>query len=475
MLDPHQKALEVNLDPTTYGTFAEIGAGQEVARWFFRVGGASGTVAKTISAYDMDVSDAIYGPCGRYVSRQRLQTMLDREFHLLVARLGGKRGATTRFFAFANTVAARSYSRPDDAHGWMGIKFEAAPTAEPSQILMHVRLLDRENVAQQEALGIVGVNFVHAALRCGEDREALLAALLDSLTAERVEVDVIEFTGPAFAGCDNRLMSLQLVQRGLTNAAMIAASGEVVQPAEVLYKKPILVVRGSFRPVTTAILDMLECSVAQFVQEPKVQGDEVVVLTEMTLNNLLEDGAIDHQDFLARADILGALGKTVVISNYGQYYRLAAYLFGFTKKMIGITMGVPTLRELFDEKYYDDLPGGILESFGRLFKNDLKVYVYPQADAATGALISAANLVVQPHLRHLYAYLVENHFIESIRGFRAEYLPVYARDVLARLQAGDPGWRPMVPPRVAELIEGRGLWGRTEGSKALRKRVKSRA
>ena len=458
--DTHQKALQINLDPSKYGTFVEIGAGQEVGRWFFRVGGAAGTIAKTMSAYDMTVSDAIYGPCERYVSRQRLTSMLEREFDLLIERLGQKRGANTKFFAFADTVLARSYSSRKDmeAHGWLGVRFQSEPQGEPSQIIIHVRLLDPENVQEQEALGIIGVNLVHGALYLHKDPAALLDALLDSLTSERVEVDMVKLTGPAFAGVDNRVMALQLVQRGLTKAAMFLASGEVVQPADVLYKKSILVERGSFRPITKTTLDMLECATSMFVQEPKVQGEEVTVLMEMTLKNLIEGDRIDPKDFLDRVDILGALGKNVLISNYGEYHRLAAYLFRHTKKMIGIVMGVPTLREIFEEKYYTDLEGGILESFGRLFKNDLKLYVYPLREAKTGALITAGNLRVAPNLRHLYAYLIENRLIESLRDFDERCLPIFSRDVLASIRSGDAAWEAMVPPAVAEIIKERKLF-----------------
>ena len=458
-VDTHQKALQVNLDPSKYGTFVEIGAGQEVARWFFRVGGAAGTIAKTMSAYDMTVSDAIYGPCERYVSQQRLTAMLEREFGLLVERLGQKRGASTKFFVFADTVAAKSYSRKDmDAQGWLGVRFQTEPQGEPSQIIIHARLLDAENVQEQEALGVIGVNLVHAALYHHADPAALLNALLDNLTAERVEVDMVKLTGPAFAGVDNRIVALQLVQRGLTKAAMFLANGEVVQPADALYKKSIIVERGSFRPVTKITLDMLECATSMFVQEPKVQGEEVTVLMEMTLKNLIEGDRIDPKDFLDRVDILGALGKTVLISNYGEYHRLAAYLFRHTKKMIGIAMGVPTLREIFDEKYYTDLEGGILESFGRLFKNDLKLYVYPLREPKTGALITAGNLRVAPNLRHLYSYLVENRLIESLRDFDERCLPIFSRDVLAKIRAGDPAWETMVPPAVAQMIKERKLF-----------------
>ncbi len=460
VLATRDKALKVNLDPTKYGTFAEIGAGQEVARCFFQVGGASGTIAKTISAYDMVVSDAIYGPTERYVSRQRLQPMLDYEYRLLLERLEAKRGAKTRFFVFADTVAARSYSRHDEAHGWMGVKFQTEPKGEPSQIIIHVRMLDKENVQEQEALGIIGVNLIYGALCHHTEPETLIASLLDNLTRERIDVDMIKFDGPAFKGVDNRLMALQLVTQGLTDSAMFTADGEVAQAAEVLYKKPILVERGSFRPVTKVTIDMLNCAQAQFVQEPPVQGEEIVVLMEMTLKNLTgEGGVIDHKDFLDRAGLLGALGKTVLISNYARYFRLATYLSGYTKKMIGIAMGVPSLRELFEEKYYTDLEGGILESFGRMFKNDLRLYAYPFQDTTTGSIITAGNLRVAPHLRHLYAYLLENHFIQSIADYNDAFLPIISREVLGKIQTGDSAWEIMVPPQVAHIIKERKLFG----------------
>lgn len=458
-LGTHQKALQVNLDPSKYGTFAEIGAGQEVARWFFRVGGAAGTIAKTISAYDMTVSDAIYGHAERYVSRQRLETMLNHEYGLLLERLANKRGATTRFFVFADTVVARSYSRQDDAHGWLGIRFQVEPGQEASQIIVHVRLWDKENVTEQEALGILGVNLIHSALFLQHDRPALIKSLVDNVGADRIEVDMVQFSGPAFQGLDNRLMALQLVQSGLTNAALFTANGQVVQPADALYKKCILVERGSFRPVTKVTLDMLRCAQAMFIQEPNVQGEDVLTLMEMTLKNLSDGDKIDHRDFLDRVDILAALGKTVLISNFGEYHRLAAYFFRYTRKMIGITMGVPTLKEVFDEKYYADLAGGILESFGRMFKNDLKLYVYPLLEAKTGAVITAANLRVAPNLRHLHAYLVENRFIDSLRDYDEKCLSIFSRDVLQKLRCGDPSWEASVPSEVATMIRERKLFG----------------
>ncbi|WP_406700205.1 TonB-dependent receptor [Singulisphaera sp. Ch08] len=450
-LDTHQKAVQINLDDSKYGTFAEIGAGQEVARWFFRVGGAAGTIAKSISAYDMTVSDAIYGPCGRYVSRQRLETMLDHEFRSLADHLGARRGEGTRFFAFADTVAAKSYTRKEDWHGWMGIRFQASPGSVPSQIILHVSLLDREAVSQQEAIGILGVNLIHSALY-ESDPLATVRQLLEGLTGQRLEVDLIEFSGPTFAHVDNRLMSLELVQCGLSGAAMFTPGGKVIQPAEAFHKRPILLLRGSFRPVTNVTVDMLHSALAQFEQEPANQGEDILVVTEMTLNNLLQGDAIDKRDFLDRVDILRTLGRPVLISNFGEFYRLANYLQRHTSKRIGLVMGVPTLCQVFEERYYTDLAGGILESFGRLFKNDLKVYAYPGLDAESGAIVTANMLRVAPNLQHLYNFLVENQHVQALRDFNTEYLSINSREVYRRMREGDPNWIHEVPPGVALLI-----------------------
>ena len=459
ILSTNKKALQINLDREKYGTFAEIGAGQEVARCFFKVGGAAGTVAKSISAYDMTVSDAIYGSTARYVSRQRLHSMLDCEFRLLKERLDHSRGTETTFFAFANTVKAKSFTRADESHGWLGIQFQVTPRTEPSEIIIHIRMLDESNLQQQEALGIFGVNVIYGAFFLHHNLVAFLESLVDNLTSKRVEVDMIKLSGPIFKNEDNRIMSLELVRLGLANSAIFTSDGDVVQPAEILYKKAILVERGSFRPVTRVTLNMLDCAKAQFVQEPKVQGQDILVVTEMTLRNLSEDGEIDHKDFLDRVDLLGALGKTVLISSYGRFYRLAAYLFRYTNKMIGLAMGVPTLRELFEEKYYTDLEGGILESFGRLFKNDLKLYVYPLKDPRTGALITAENLQVAPNLRHLYSHMLENQYLLDLRGYDESSLPITSREVLSKIQNADPSWEAMVPPQVAALIKTRNLFG----------------
>jgi hypothetical protein len=456
--DTLQKALRINLDPRWYGTIAEIGAGQEVARWFFRAGGAAGTVAKSISAYDMAVSDAVYGKAGRYVSMSRLQAMLDLEFELNLERLDIERGDSTAFFAFADTVAARSYQGGTECHGWMGVKFQAQPHDEPSQIIVHVRMLDSEAALQQEALGVVGVNLLHAAFFHHHEPDTLVESLLDRLTTGRIEIDMIELKGIEFRAVDNRLMALKLVQVGLSGAAMFGPDRAVLQPSEVLRKKSILVERGSFRPPTVVNIDMLEAALAKFVADPNVAETEVLMLTELTMANLLAGGSeVDRRDFLARADLLAACGMTVLISDYVEYHRLAAYLAWRTDGRIGMVMGVPSLMDLFSEKNHAQLPGGILESFGRLFKNELKLFVYPML--RDERVTTVDNLVVEGDLQLLYGYLARRGSFVGLDNFKPEYLPILSRDVLRRIGEGDASWETMVPQEVSDLIKKRAFFG----------------
>jgi len=461
-LSPHQKALKINLDPLFYGTFAEIGAGQEVARWFFKVGAAAGTISKSISAYDMAVSDAIYGRCKRYVSRERLQGMLDYEHGLNLERLQSARRESTAFFAFANTVAARNYQGTNECHGWMGVKFQAHPRDDNSQIIIHVRMLDRENDLQQETLGIVGVNLLYAAFFLHHRPELILESLLDNLTTQRIEIDMIEFSGIEFRHVDNRVMSLKLVQLGLSGAAMFGPTGEVLQPSEVLRKRPILVERGSFRPVTKVNIDMIKRAYERFSSEPEVEPGQIVELMEITMRNLLATGKIDLTDFLARADVLAAAGKTVLISDYFEYYRLAAYLTRYTSQPIAVTMSVASLQDLFMEQYYAGLEGGILEAFGKLFTKDLRIYVYPLKDLSTGQLSTVQNIKMPGDLHSLYCHLVERGRIKQLDNFDESVLHIFSRDVLRRIKDNDASWETMVPPEIAQVIKDRHFFGYRE-------------
>jgi hypothetical protein len=454
----NRKASQINRDAQKYGTFAEIGAGQEVARRFFQVGGAAGTIAKTISAYDMTFSDAIYGPADRYVSRKRLQTMLDHEYDLLLERLDAKLGSERTFFCFADTVAARSFKEHNESHGWLGVRFQTQPRSEPSQIIIHVRMFDEANIDQQEALGVIGVNLLYGTFYYAQP-EQLISSLQENLAPGRIQVDMIKFSGPAFARVDNRLMSLQLVSQGLTDAVMFTADGETVQPAEIFHKKAILVERGSFRPVTCATNEALDGALRQFLKESGCPQKDVVVLMEMTLENLLSEGHLNHADFLARVDILRELGRPVLISKFGEYYRLAGYLARYTNKKIGLVMGVPSLIEIFDEKYYLNLDGGILEALGRMFKHGLKLYVYPTIDKRTGKIVTATQIKVAPNLQSLFQYLIDNQVIAEITDFHPKYLQIFPPDALAKIQSGDSSWEEMVPPEVVRIIKEREFFG----------------
>jgi hypothetical protein len=427
----------------------------------------------------MVFSDAIYGKAPRYVSRERLKLMLDHEYELLVERLSATRGDRTNFFVFADTVATSNYKGTNEAHGWLGFRFQTEPKGEPSEIMLHVRMWDKEGVLQQQALGIVGVNFIYGALYYRANLEKLIESLRDNLGMDRIEIDMLRFSGPAFANVDNRLMSLFLVKFGLTNAVMFGQKGEVIQPSEILYKKAILVERGSFRPVTHVNVDMLNCATAQFVQEPLVKGKDMVVLMEITMNNLLAAGALDAHDFLSRVDLLADIGFTVLISNYSEYYRLTSYFRRYTKEMIGVAMGINNLLEIFNEKYYENLEGGILESFGRLFRNSVKLYIYPMRQEAydmyiapdgtshsttahafaANVLITSKNVRIVDNLANLYAHLLENHYIDSIVGFDSAILGIFSRDVLRRIKEKDSSWETMVPGPVVEAIKRRGLFG----------------
>jgi hypothetical protein len=381
--------------------------------------------------------------------------MLDYEYDLLLERLDKTRGGKTAFFVFANTVATRR----EEGRGWLGIRFQAESGSDPSEIIIHVRMLDKENVRQQEALGVIGVNLAHGAFYLHREPEALIRSLLDNLTWERVEVDMIRFAGPAFGRVDNRLMALQLVRQDLTEAAMFTARGEAVQWAEVLHQKPALVQRGSFRPVTRSTLDLLERALEQFVQEPELKGETPVVLMEMTLRQLTGGDRIDEEDFLNRADMLSALGQTVLLSNFRRFHRLAAYLSRYTQRPIGLAMGASKLAEIFDEKFYNESEGGLLGGLGQLFKNPGRLYIYPHLDLESGHKLTVENFPVPPHLRHLYAHLVENRYIQALRKFDAQLLPIRSQDVLTKIKSGDASWEQLVPPPIVAIIKRDRLFG----------------
>jgi hypothetical protein len=458
-LTTQEKALRINLKKDIYGAFAEIGAGQEVAANFFKAGGASGTIAKTISAYDMKFSDAIYGYCERYVCEERLFKMLDHEYELLPERLP-HRIADTRFFAFADTVEVLNFERTNQAHGWMGLRFQLRPEAEPNDCIIHVKMHDNDPIQQQLALGIVGVNMIYA---CNfyNDPEQILMSLMEGLSTRRIEIDMFRLTGPDFKYVDNRLMALKLVKNGLTRAAMFGPDGEVMQPADELYKKNVLVLRGRFRPPTHVNVDMLLTSRRHFKNEPDVEKSKMVLLTELTLNDLGPDGAIDEKDFLNRADILCSLGQNVLISNYFEYYRLVDYLSRITKgKKIGIVMGINALQKVFDERTYVNIRGGILECFASLFGTNVKLYIYPTLSTDKGKLFTLRDFeqTLPKNLKNLFRYLMDNNKLEDIDDANVNNLHIISDNVLAMIKKGEPGWEKFVPHKVEEAIKENGLF-----------------
>jgi hypothetical protein len=459
-----QKALTINLDPQIYGSFAEIGAGQDVAANFFKAGASSGTIAKTMSAYDMTFSDAIYGvqQVRRYVSENRLISMLEREYGLLIERLAAQRGDTTTFFAFSDTVSALNYHKTNEGHGWMGVRFQQAPNGEFNDVVLHVKLLDNDNNLQQQAVGILGVNLIYACFYFQTNAPMFLLSLMDDLSKDRIQIDMIRFEGPDFMKVDNRLMSLYLVKYGFSDAAVFGPDGKNVQPSEVLYKKHIAVMRGRFRPVINVHLDMLNTGVEQFLLEPDVDKDHVMVITELTLQSLKERDAdesaeIDEKDFLDRVDILCSLGQTVMLSNFHEYYKLVAYLSKITKLKIGVILGYPNLEYIFSEDHYMELPGGILESFASLFSRKVKLFIYPTL--RDGVIWNCLRFFPPPHLIDLYRYLITNNKIEDILHYNEKNLHMQTDKVLQLIKQGAAGWEEYVPAEVAAMIKDRCLFG----------------
>lgn len=458
-LETDQKALEINLDPSIYGTFAEIGAGQEVARYFFQVGAAAGTIAKTMSAYDKVYSDKIYGlePSGRYVCESRLYKMLDHEYDLMRTRLQNER-PETNFFVFADTVAAINYQRTIKGDGWLGLRFQLHPEGEPNDIVLHVRMLDNDNQLQQQAIGILGVNLIYACYRYNDDPETMIESLLDSLHG-RVKIDMIRLTGPDFEQVDNRLLSLFLVKHELTDVTMFGQDGRSVHGSEFLYKKHVMVVRGSFRPPTLVNMDMIKTSYQQFRNEPEVDSNRSYLLTEITMDNLRAQGELDHKDFLDRAELLNALGQTVMISNCEQHQRLINYLADFKVQQLGLVLGVQVLSEIINEKYYQNMDGRLLAAFGELFTRNVKIYVYPALQEGSAELITTDNMPVPEGVKFLFRHLLDNRQIVDVEGFDPNILHIFSKRVLAMLRQGEPGWEDMTPPKVARMVKEKFLFG----------------
>ena len=459
ILSTKDKALRINLNENIYGTFSEIGAGQEVARHFFRAGGASGTIAKTMSAYDKGFSDAIYGIENdlRYVTESRLTKMLNHEISLLESRVDRAVHTDKMFFSFANTVATIDFAKKYKGHGWMGIKFQTESSSEYSEIKLHVRFHLPEAKAQQEILGLMGVNLIYGAYYKHNKPRSLIKYLYDHIDPTTIEIDTINFSGPLFKDVDNRLLSLELIKNGMTQAVMFGPDGKNILPAAELYKKNILTIRGSFRPVTKVNEDMYEKSLKMIKKDKKFTDKNTISIFEITLSNLTSQGKLDEQDFLDRAKLLCSMGKTVMITNFQEYYKLSEYFSKYTDKKVFLTMGVDNLIKVFDESYYTDLDGGILEAFSKLFTKNITILLYPMLQK--NKIINSLNLVVSGGMKNLYKYFIKNHRILDISDYNRTYLSIFSWDVLKKIQSNQRGWESSLPENVSDLIKEKKLFG----------------
>jgi hypothetical protein len=458
-LTTEEKALKINLTGDIYGCFAEIGAGQEVAANFFKAGGSSGTIAYTQSAYDMKVSDAMYGPAHRYVCEERLVTMLETEYNTLCSRLP-KKQETARFFAFSNTVESLNYHKTNQGQGWVGLRFQLKQGGAINDIVLHVKMHDNSHKAQQEALGILGVNLIHAAFFHTDDLDEFLTNLVHRIPRDRVEIDMLRVSGPDLGNVDNRIIALNLVKRGMTDATMFDLCGSVLQPATALYKRNILLMRGRFRPVTKVHLDMIEHATTQFLKEEGVSEDNLSVVFELTLKDLTADGKISDKDFIDRAELLGSLGYTVMISNYLKHYKMLDYLATIARgHKMGVIAGIYNLHTIFDERYYDNLPGGLLEAFGRGFGHNVKMYVYPATNVDTGELYTLDQIQIPSHLMGLVQFLKDNNKLATIEDYDPNLLHILSDDVLSKIKAGVSSWEQDVPENVVKAIKYFELFG----------------
>ena len=458
-LTTEEKALKINLTRDIYGCFAEIGAGQEVVANFFRAGGSSGTIAFSQSAYDMKVSDSLYGEASRYVCEERLITMLETEFETMKFRLPEKY-KESRFFSFCNTVESLNYHKTNQGQGWVGIRFQLGINSVPNDIILHVKMHDNSNKAQQEALGILGVNLIHAAFYKNGDLEQFLDCLVQRLPRERMEIDMLRVSGPDFENTDNRIIALNLVKRGMTDATMFDLCGNVLQPVAALYKRNILLMRGRFRPVTKVHIDMIETGLSHFLKDEEVDEENVSVVFELTLKDLTADGKILDKDFVERAELLGSLGYTVMISNYLKHYKMVDYLASIAKeKKMGVILGIYNLHSIFDSRYYDNLPGGLLEAFGRGFGHNVKLFIYPAINVDNGDMYTLKNLKIPKKLHGLLRYMKDNNKLEAIEEYNPKLLSIMSDDVLSKIKANASNWEEDVPEEVVKAIKFYELFG----------------
>jgi hypothetical protein len=460
IIPTNRKALKVNIDSPFYGSFAEIGGGQETARHFFQAGGASGTIAKSISAYDKSFSDLQYNKNkqGRYVSEERLLKMLDKEY-LEVDDLLSDKKPDALFFAFANTFEILNYDKSNYAHGWIGIKFQLKADEEPNTVIAHVKLLENDGLLQQSTMGVLGVNLIYACCNFYDHPNSFIRSLTDNLSTDRFRITMMRMSGPQLDYVDNRLLGVQLVKNGMTRAIMFDKNGDVQMPMDMLYKKNVLAFRGNFNPITYIAKDILNSSIQLFKKDEDYLKDNTLFFCELTLNNLLlEGGQVDERDFLNRVDMLNSIGQNVMVSDIGEYYQLVDFFTQYNIKKLRIVMGVPSLKRILEEKYYSNLMGGILEAFGKLFPQNIKLYIYPTMNEGSKEIQTSKNITPGNNLKSLYSHLIENNFILDLNSNMKAQLHIKARQVLQMIKNGNKEWEKYVPMNVARMIKEKGLY-----------------
>lgn len=426
-----RKALKINLASEIYGTFAEIGAGQEVARNFFNAGAASGTIAKTMSAYDMTFSDAIYGveESGRYVSQSRLRKMLNHEFALLTERLTGEKYKDKKLFAFADTVAALNFNKTNDPHGWIGIRFQHELGAAPSEIIIHVKLLDSDNFLQQKVLGTLGVNLVFAAYYYLNDVQTMIESLADNLSPGAVEIDMVKLDGPAFEGVNERLINLYLIAKGFSKAAIFSPDGEVYQSKDFLYKKNIMILRTKYRQKSNPNFDLFNRAIDQFKRNIGEEDEsQLVVMIEVLMSNGLDDQSeISTEDlnyFAQRADYLCATGNHIIVTNFRRSNHLAEFLAEFKPKNVGISTNIANLKHIFNSEHFnkENYTNELLSYVSGMFSKNVKLYAYPYLDKSNHQIVTTANMPVSAEAKPLYEFLVNNKYIVDIENYDEKFV-----------------------------------------------------
>jgi hypothetical protein len=429
-LDTHHKALTLNLDPSKFGSFAEIGAGQEVARWFLLVGGASGTVAKTISAYDKEVSDDLYGSSAHYVSKQRLEAMLDSEWTQLLTQLSKTRGSHTRFFSFVDTISARNFAGTNEPHGWVGLRFQLEPGGPFSDILLHINMLDPANVREQEAIGTLGVNLIYAAFYELQTRESFLEGVTQDVVKDRIEIDYIDLRGPAFETWDIRALPAYVVSAGFAEAVYFSSKGSAVPPTEALYKKAVVLAPGYFGHVDHAQVHaaLLASGVQQLRNELGETHESPVGFFCLTASSLAANGPPPQiPDLMRRIDALLSTGNDVLLFRRRELYGMAALVNRYTKAPVRFVSGLSLVIRAFED-LYGNLQGSSLEALGRLFTQNVRVYAYPMTAtdlrewlnsfsttawewSETNGWVTAAQLRRAPPLGYLFDYLLASNFL----------------------------------------------------------------